>query len=170
MFIHKSQSPILFRRLLNGAIGGFVGTVTMTAVMVTGWHLLPVDEKYALPPRQIVGELTERLGIQDRMHEEDLLATTLASHFSYGAFFGSLYTLWDQRIPLPHSMKGMLAGIALWVGSYLGWLPAAGILPPATRHPWRRNLLMIVAHLVWGSTMGMVVKVLGAEKQYLDPS
>lgn len=168
MFTFKSRSLFPFLRLFRGAIGGFIATAPMTAVMVTGWHLLPADEKYPLPPRQIVGELTEWLGIEDHMREEDLIATTLTSHFGYGAFFGSVYTLFDQRIPLPQSLKGMLAGIALWVGSYLGWLPAAGILPPATRHPWRRNLLMIVAHLVWGLTMGMVVKKLESEKQYID--
>jgi uncharacterized membrane protein YagU involved in acid resistance len=58
------------------------------------------------------------------------------------------------------SLRGALAGLALWVGSYLGWLPAVGILRPATRHPWRRNLLMIVAHIVWGVTLGEMTRKL----------
>ncbi|HAE50229.1 MAG: hypothetical protein CMO30_07955 [Tistrella sp.] len=41
----------------------------------------------------------------------------------------------------------------MWAASYLGWIPAARILKPATRHPWRRNLLMIAAHLVWGASL-----------------
>jgi hypothetical protein len=45
-------------------------------------------------------------------------------------------------------------GVAIWAGSYLGWLPTVGILTPATRHPWRRNLLMIVAHVIWGVALG----------------
>ena len=168
MFAYRSRSFFPLHRLLKGALAGFVGIASMTAVMVTGWQLLPADEKYPLPPRQIVGEMSERVGIENRLSEEKLFVATLFSHFSYGALFGSVYTLWDQRIPLPHSIRGMLAGFALWVSSYLGWLPAVGILPPATRHPWRRNLLMIVAHLVWGATMGMVVKKLNSEKQSLD--
>jgi putative membrane protein len=41
--------------------------------------------------------------------------------------------------------------------SYLGLLPALGILRPATEHPERRNALMIVAHLIWGSITGLIV-------------
>jgi putative membrane protein len=168
MFAYRSRSFFPFHSLLKGACAGFVGTAPMTAVMVTGWQLLPADEKYPMLPRQIVGELTERLEIEDRMSEEQVVAATLFSHFSYGALFGSADALLAQRIPLPHSMKGLLAGFALLVGSYLGWLPAVGILPPATRHPWRRNLLMIVAHFVWGVTMGMALKKLNSERQNID--
>jgi uncharacterized membrane protein YagU involved in acid resistance len=164
MFTSKSRSLFSFDRLLQGAVAGFVGTAPMTAFMVIGWRLLPAHEKYPLPPRQILGEVTERLGVADRMSEGGLVAATLVSHFSYGALFGSMYALFEQKVPLESSMKGALAGLALWVGSYLAWLPALGILPPATRHPWRRNLLMIVAHLIWGVTMSEVARKLNAKK------
>jgi len=167
MFTPKSRSFFSFHRLLKGAVAGFVGTVPMTAFMMIGWRLLPAHEKYPLPPRQITGEISERVGIEGRMTEEELVSATLVSHFSYGALFGSVYALFDQRGTLPPSIKGAFAGLAVWVGSYLGWLPVLGILPPATRHPWRRNLLMIVAHLVWGGTMGVVARKLISEKQYI---
>jgi uncharacterized membrane protein YagU involved in acid resistance len=83
---------------------------------------------------------------------------TVLSHFGYGAFFGSLYALFDHRLAMHSSLKGTLAGLALWAGSYLGWLPALGILRPATRHPWRRNLLMVIAHMVWGMTLGQSMR------------
>jgi uncharacterized membrane protein YagU involved in acid resistance len=164
MFTSKSRSLFSFNRLLHGAVAGFVGTAPMTAFMVIGWRLLPAREKYPLPPRQILGEVTERLGVEDRMSEGGLVAATLVSHFSYGALFGSIYALFEHKMPLESSMKGALAGLALWVGSYLAWLPALGILPPATRHPWRRNLLMIVAHLIWGVTMSEVARKLNSKK------
>ncbi|MCA1636528.1 MAG: hypothetical protein LC802_23280 [Acidobacteria bacterium] len=50
--------------------------------------------------------------------------------------------------------------MAVWAGSYLGWLPAAGILRPATEHPPRRTALMIAAHVVWGVAAGLVVESL----------
>jgi len=89
-----------------------------------------------------------------------MIAATALSHFSYGALAGSEYSLLDQRFSLPSSIKGAFAGLALWVGSYLGWLPAVGILPPASQDPWRRNLLMIVAHIIWGVTIGVVPRKL----------
>ncbi|HET9589599.1 MAG TPA: DUF6789 family protein [Anaerolineales bacterium] len=152
----KSRSFSRSRRLLNGALAGFVATAPMTAAMVIGWGLLPAHEKYPLPPRQIVGEVARRFGVEDDLNEGQLVATTLFSHFGYGALFGGVYASLEQNLSWPASLKGTLAGLALWVGSYLGWLPAVGVLSPATRHPWRRNLLMIAAHIVWGLTMGIL--------------
>jgi hypothetical protein len=39
-------------------------------------------------------------------------------------------------------------------------VPALEILAPATRHPWRRNLLMIMAHVVWGVTLAEGIRKL----------
>jgi hypothetical protein len=44
--------------------------------------------------------------------------------------------------------------MAVWAGSYLGLLPAAGILPSATRDYPERNAVMIGAHVVWGAALG----------------
>jgi len=158
-----SNSDFSFRKLIKGAVAGFVATAPMTLSMLVGWKLLPKREKYPLPPRLITGQITERLEIRDRMSEEQVVALTLASHFGYGALFGSIYALFEKRMPVHSSLKGGLAGLALWAGSYLGWLPALGILRSAIQHPWRRNLLIIVAHLVWGVTLGEVMRKLTAK-------
>jgi uncharacterized membrane protein YagU involved in acid resistance len=92
------------------------------------------------------------------MSENQLIGLTIFSHFGYGALFGALYALSEQRLPMHSSLKGAFAGLALWAGSYLGWLPAMGILQSATRHPWCRNLLMILAHVVWGLTLGVMTQ------------
>lgn len=155
-----SRAILIFslRDVLNGAIAGLIATVPMTISMFVGWRLLPEREKYPLPPRQILGEITERLGKKGQLTEGELEAATLFSHFGYGALSGSTYALLEQRIPLKSGLKGGLAGLILWAGSYLGWLPVVGILTPATRHPWRRNLLMIVAHLIWGVALGETIR------------
>jgi hypothetical protein len=53
---------------------------------------------------------------------------------------------------------GAAFGLGVWTASYLGLLPALGILKPATEHPARRNLLMIGAHVVWGSALGAAMR------------
>jgi uncharacterized membrane protein YagU involved in acid resistance len=83
-------------------------------------------------------------------------------HFGYGAAAGALYVPLASRLDLPIVLRGVIFAMLLWTGSYLGWLPAARILPPATEHPSRRTLLMILAHLVWGSTLALVAHSLGA--------
>jgi putative membrane protein len=155
-----SRSDLRIRKLVKGAFAGFVATAPMSIFMLIGWRLLPAQERYHLPPRQITEEITERVGIEDRLSEEGLIGLTIFSHFGYGALFGSVYALFADRIPLHSSLKGALAGVAIWIGSYLGWLPALGILRPATQHPFRRNLLMIIAHVVWGVTLGEATRKL----------
>lgn len=157
-----SGSGLSLRKLLNGALAGFIATAPMSLSMVLGWRLLPRREKYHLPPRLITEKIAEQVGIEDQIGEKELIGLTIASHFGYGAVFGVLYSLFEQGLPTHSSLKGALAGVGLWMGSYLGWLPAMGILTPATRHPWRRNLLMIVAHVIWGVTLGEVTRKLNA--------
>jgi putative membrane protein len=132
----------------------------MSIFMLVGWALLPRREQYHLPPRLITEEIAERVGLDDTMSEDQLVGLTIFSHFGYGALFGAVYALFEERMPLHSSLKGALTGLAIWIGSYLGWLPALGILRPATRHPWRRNLMMVLAHFIWGITLGEVVRKL----------
>lgn len=158
----NSRSDFSSRKLLKGAVAGFVATAPMSLSMVVGWRLLPRQEKYHLPPRLITERITKRMDVKQHIPERGLIGLTIFSHFAYGAVFGASYALFEDRIPLHSSLKGGLAGLALWAGSYLGWLPAAGILAPATLHPWRRNLLMVVAHVIWGVTLGEMLRKLNA--------
>ena len=152
-------------KLFKGALAGFIATAPMSVAMTMGWRLLPKHEQYHLPPRQITEEISERVGVDDYLNEEGLIGLTIASHFGYGALFGGLYGLFEEHLPVPASVKGALSGLALWAGSYLGWLPAMDILPPATRQPRRRNLLMILAHIVWGVARGEGVRRLSSGKR-----
>lgn len=161
----SSDSGFTYRRLLQGAMAGFIATVPMSISMLIGWRLLPRREKYPLPPRLITEEITERVGIEDRLDEKELAGLSILSHFCYGVVFGAIYALFEQWVSLRSSLKGALSGTALWVGSYLGWLPAMDILPPATRQPPRRNLVMIIAHVIWGLTLGEIMRKLTAEDQ-----
>jgi putative membrane protein len=132
----------------------------MSLSMLIGWLLLPGREKYHLPPRLITEEIAERVGLEKHMNESQLVAATVASHFAYGALFGALYALYEGRLSIPSGLKGAFVGVAVWVGSHLGWLPAMNTLAPATRHPWRRNLMMILAHIVWGVSLGEMTRKL----------
>lgn len=158
------KSP--FIRLLQGAGAGLIATLPMTLFMRSAWKRLPAPEQYALPPRQITKKVISPRRFWS-LSEENQTALTLALHFLFGAAAGSLYGMVEKKIPIRTSVKGALAGMAVWTGSYLGWLPALGILPPATTHPWLRNLLMIVAHLVWGMTLGTLAGGMDSKKNYI---
>ena len=154
------RSDVSLYKLLSGAAAGFLATVPMSLSMLIGWGLLPGREKYHLPPRLITEEISEKLGIENHLVEKEMIRLTILSHFGYGVLSGALYALFDHKLRMHSALKGALTGVAIWLESYLGWLPAMDILPPATRHPWRRNLLMILAHVIWGMTLGVVTRKL----------
>jgi uncharacterized membrane protein YagU involved in acid resistance len=144
-------------KLVIGALAGLAATVPMTAAMKLMHWRLPREERYPLPPRRVTMRLAEKAGVKEHLNEPERKALTIAGHFAYGASVGALYVPLARKIPLPPPVAGATYGFAVWAVSYLGWLPAAGLISPATEHPARRNALMIAAHLVWGAATGALV-------------
>jgi hypothetical protein len=130
-------------RLAAGARSGLSATATMSAAMAAfdalGWFGQP-------PPRQLV----ERLA-PDKTPDRviDLLAT--GAHFGYGAMAGSAYRLLRRS---PGAGSGMIFGLAVLVVSYEGWLPMFGIRAPLHRDDPREIAGLVVAHLVYGASLG----------------
>jgi uncharacterized membrane protein YagU involved in acid resistance len=154
------------RKVLTGALAGLAATVPMTLAMVWMHRRLPEDEQYPLPPRQVTMNMAEAAGVVEReeLDESEKSGLTLAAHFGYGATVGALYGPVAHALPLPPVASGVAYGLTVWAASYLGWLPAAGILSPATEHPARRTALMIAAHVVWGATAGALVGLADEKK------
>lgn len=153
---HGGAQAAIAERALLGALGGIVGTLAMTSAMRAMHRRLPADERYPLPPREIIeGGLPRRAN--EEIGEEGRQAATLAGHFGYGAATGALYALARRE---PAVRDGALYGVLVWAASYFGIMPGLGILKPAQRHPLRRNLLMIAAHVVWGGALALAVREL----------
>ena len=146
-------------RILLGALAGLAATGPMTLAMKLMHEQLPREERYPLPPRQVTEGLAEKAGVNERLDEEEREAATWVSHFAYGATCGAIYGAVSGEKTDEHALlAGVGFGLAVWAGSYLGWLPAAGIISPATEHPARRTALMIAAHAVWGATTAVGVE------------
>ncbi len=146
--------------ILLGALAGLAATVPMSLAMKLMHEQLPEHEQYPLPPRAVTMEIAEEAGVREHLDEPEREGLTWAAHFAYGAACGAVYAPLAQRSGLPPALSGAAFGVAVWAGSYLGWLPAAGIISPATEHPPRRNALMIAAHVVWGVAAGVLVESL----------
>ena len=145
---------------LNGALAGFVATIPMTVFMLTTQRFLPRGQRYDLPPEILTKELAHRAHVRYRMNKGQILGATLVSHFGYGAAMGMLYALLGRKMSLPSAARGTLFGVLVWAGSYLGLLPLLGMSESGHREPARRNLMMIAAHVVWGSATGVIVDML----------
>lgn len=141
------------RQILYGALAGLAATMAMTATTEQLQRLLPSRQKYPLPPR----EITQRAFSAADIHATDttIATTAMVAHFTYGAMAGALYPM-IARKRSPFAGAGY--GVAVWLVSYLGWLPAVRLLAPATRHPLKRNLMMLAAHAVWGASLASGLK------------
>ena len=143
--------------MLVGAAAGVAATVPMTMVMETLHRQLPGEPPRPLPPREVVEGAAVKAGVHRELDERDMQQLTLAAHFGYGAVCGAAFGLVAPRKLPAAAGVGMLFGLGVWAGSYLGWLPALGVRQPATVDPPARSGLMIAAHLVWGAAAGVIV-------------
>ncbi len=148
----KEDELQLGSRLLIGAVAGFCATLAMTSAMARMHRRLPDPERYPLTPREIIVSASD-----GRLADAAAKDVTIAAHFAYGAGCGAIVAAANPRVG---PASGALAGVGVWLASYLGWIPAARLLRPATDHPPRRNLLMIAAHLVWGAALSEAMKEL----------
>ena len=143
-----------------GALAGIAGTVPMTLAINRMHRELPPEDQHPFPPHQITEEIAERAGVAHHMDEDAMRSAAYVNHFGYGAASGAAYGLLARRMPLAPLVSGTAFALGVWTVSYFGWLPAMKILPPANEHSAERNALMISAHVLWGSAMGLAFGLL----------
>lgn len=159
--------------LLAGALSGLIASVPMGLAMMGLNRLLPGRNRpneHALPPKQITRKAANQAGAEELMRPGSRWEpTTWVAHLGYGAATASLYPLVARKLPLPAVVTGIFYALGIWAGSYLGWLPVTGILPPAMEQSRRRNTVMITSHMLWGALTGLLARALigGARDGYL---
>ncbi len=151
------------RRITAGTIAGFAATAPMSVVMAILQRVVPQRERETLPPRIITARLTAKIGLREHIDHQEQIALTLANHFGYGAAAGAVYALLERKVPMRSMLKGTAYGLLVWTTSYLGILPVLGLLRPATEQRAARNIVMISAHVVWGSVLGSLFQRLARE-------
>jgi len=143
------------KAILDGGLGGAVGTVGMSAFMLAAGKAGLMGEH---PPDMIAGAALDAVGVQQRdKGTQDALATLL--HFGFGIGSGALFGLLHRRLPfrVPAALHGMIFASLIWVTSYQGWIPALGIMPPASADRPDRPRIMLLAHLIYGALLGGIV-------------
>ena len=140
--------------MLIGAAAGAAATIPMTMVMETLHERLDGEPPRPLPPREVAEGLAVQADVHRELDEHEMQALTLAAHFGYGAGCGALFGIVAPRHPAAAVASGIVFGLAVWAGSYIGWLPALGVRHHAKHDPPARSGLMIAAHVVYGATTG----------------
>lgn len=152
--------------LIFSGLAGLVASIPMGLAMIFFNRVVSKGRATPEPPKQITKEMAERAGVDELVPPGRKWGLpTWFGHLGYGAATAALYPVTTYRLPLPPVVSGMLFALFVWAGSYLGWLPALNILPPATQQPARRNAVMIGTHLLWGGLVGLLVKQLERKEQ-----
>lgn len=147
------QHSAFLKRVCLGAAGGFLGTVAIQALMRAQGKWLP----QASPPiRQHPGEfMVDRMegALPDaaRRHIPEAAETVVAQGLGmgYGVAFGALYAALRQQRGNA-LLDGAALGLGCWVAGYLGWLPAAGLMPPVNQQSAAQVAGPVVDHLAYG--------------------
>jgi len=141
--------------ILDGAIGGGIATVGMSALMLVAREAGLMGEQ---PPEKITAAALDAVGIEDPDEAtQDVLASLL--HFGFGIGTGALFAVLHRRLPfrVPAAVHGVVFGSLVWALSYQGWIPVLGIMPPASRDRPDRPRVMLIAHWVYGAILGAIV-------------
>ena len=138
-----------------GAAAGLVATVPMSAVM---WVAQQAGLMGQQPPKQITRWQQQRLGV--RQSEGTQNQATSVEHLLFGGLAGAGFGLARRLLParVPQVPAGVLYGLGVWFTSYMGWLPALGVMPPAHRDRPGRPQSMIAAHAVYGAALAAVLR------------
>ena len=113
---------------------------------------------WKIPPEQVSEAAAGRLSDNDPKVERVARRHWLLAHISYGAVAGVLYSVVTQALGKLGPKSGLVFGLAVWTGSYVGYLPKWGIYPPPDRDLPSRVATMVIAHCVYGVTLGCVDK------------
>ena len=145
----------MLQRILAGGVAGAVATVPQSAVV---WGLRAAGVYRRRPAPEVVTEgVTDSVVGLENVPSGWLTPIKWAGHFGYGAGAGAAYGASTAALPAT-PLTGLGAGLLVWLVSYRGWIPKVGIMPPAERDERGRQLAMVLAHVVFGLTLGALVQ------------
>jgi hypothetical protein len=140
-------------RVRVAALDGVIATVPQTLVQAAG---LLGRGAGRLPPQEVAGALAERAGLPVTPGRKGFHPFWVAAHLAYGAGLGVAHRVAATRGRAGSPAAGVAFGAVVWAVHYVVLLPALRLYPaPRGDRPSRRRANM-VAHGVFGLTLGML--------------
>jgi hypothetical protein len=149
----------LSRSVARGIGAGVVATTTMTAGMFV---LQKAGLLGRMPPRLLTERTLARLGLRRKTSRTSRKLVTALTHYGFGATMGAIFEVGRSALGARHGRapepvvlgSGVAFGTLVWAASYMGWVPAAGLMPRPSQDRPGRPTSMVLAHWIFGGTLG----------------
>ena len=144
-------------RIARGAVAGIGATLAMSMAMAAGRRagLLRTP-----PPQEITRRGLRKVGVP--VSHDDAGRVAWPAHLAYGAVMGALFATGTRALPsTPPIVAGAAFGFGVWFASYVGMLPALGLMPAPTNDSRGRQATMVAAHFVYGAALDALMRVDG---------
>jgi hypothetical protein len=150
-------------RVFHGALGGFGGTLVLTAFrkVLARFGLVGTSA-----PEQVVERL-EELGLVDDWSPEARRVLTGVAHLAYGVGTGTALGLLRRERDgvAEEATVGSALGILVWGAGWASWLPLAGVHRP----PWKQRspkvLLPVLDHVIFGVVWGLLYRAMRSDQE-----
>lgn len=155
--MRRSGGKRVRNQVLCGAVAGVAGAVVMTIPIVVSQRLRLF---HTPPPEEISDNVARRTWLLPDPSHRVFPVLWIAAHLGYGATCGTLFSLLRRWLPgwLPGSARsaGPVFGLSVWAVGYLGFVPALRLYPWPANDSRPRQVVMIVAHGLFGLTVAGV--------------
>ena len=142
----------IVQRATAGAAAGLAATGIMTVAMAGAKKAGVLGE---MPPRKLTRRLLAPLA-PFLLNDDTLDLATTAAHLGFGAAMGSIFAA--PRRTSPSAVGGAVFGLGVWTATYAGIIPKLGLMRTPGNDRLGRPTSMIVAHLVYGASLGALYR------------
>lgn len=153
------------RRAVFGALAGVAGGLAMTVmVQKVAPKVLPEEMRPdGFAPKKAVEWTEEETGHSEALSEGQEMKAAMVGHLGYSAAAGAVYGLAREEVrSVPTPLAGAALGLALWVLSFEGWMPAVGIMERTTEKPMMKWPAPIMGHVLFGVVTALAFEGLEA--------
>lgn len=160
---------------LKGALYGAVAGAVASGVMDAYWGLARYipgsrpEQKPKGPKSQQIKQEPSTQIVADKISEaitgHDVPKRAkppagVAVHYFFGSLTGSLYGLLASRLPGVGLLTGIMYGVGVWLFGDELTLRLLNIAPKASKVPPSQHLQALGAHLVYGSSLGLLTRLM----------
>lgn len=148
------------RAFLAGAVGGFIASFAMSQ-----FHSLFQDAESSPQTKQEDSTEKAASAVSEAIFQYELTphqkkVAGSSVHYGFGTSIAAAYGAAAEMLPTLRTGWGTAFGTAVWLGAHVIAVPLLGLSKPVTRSTFRREGVELGAHLLYGTVVESVRRLL----------